>query len=337
MGVLKIRINQRLLHCRHCHRRRHPPLPPADTPLPPANTHCCVLDRIIHQMRFKCNFCDSGYIPYSKFLVHLCDTTPAHLKSVFARGECILATSALMCSECGLPLRPPIFRRLPWRTPICTACCHNGDVTSYRHNRELEHLIQGITVKCEACKQYLPFSTFASHKLVNLCGENKQKAPYEVGKMDESIVHGDEVGNDDDSSGDNHGTSEDVFSFEDDSVEEGEEVEKPKAVKRVAENAFKTLPCDREANITMPYGQKPAPTAAQASASPFRRLPIMAPSKPPLPPFIPHRPGTRLFQAVGNKNRAQAPSKPPLQLLPCRPVTRSRKRALLTDGSTSDK
>ena len=35
-------------------------------------------------------------------------------------------------------------------------------------------------------------------------GENKQKAPYEVGKMDESIVHGDEVGNDDDSSGDNH-------------------------------------------------------------------------------------------------------------------------------------
>jgi len=34
---------------------------------------------------------------------------------------------------------------------------------------------------------------------------------------------------------------------------------------------------------------------------------------------------------------AQAPSKPPLQLLPRRPVTRSRKRALLTDGSTSDK
>ncbi|XP_025826061.1 uncharacterized protein LOC112901378 isoform X2 [Panicum hallii] len=53
------------------------------------------------------------------------------------------------------------------------------------------------------------------------------------------------------------GTSEDVFSFEDDSVEEGEELEKPKAVKRVAENAFKTLPCDREAKITMPYGQKP--------------------------------------------------------------------------------
>jgi hypothetical protein len=25
-------------------------------------------------------------------------------------------------------------------------------------------------MKCEACKQYLPFSTFASHKLVNLCG-----------------------------------------------------------------------------------------------------------------------------------------------------------------------
>lgn len=125
--------------------------------------------------------------------------------------------------------------------------------------------------------------------------------------MDKSIVHDDEVGNDDDSSGDNHGTSEDVLSFEDsdDSVEEGEELEKPKTVKRVAENAFKTLPCDREAKNTMPYGQKPAPTAAQASASPFHRLPINAPSKPPLPPFVPRRPGTRLFQAVVNKKRAQ--------------------------------
>jgi len=55
--------------------------------------------------------------------------------------------------------------------------------------------------------------------------------------------------------------------------------------------------------FTLSLSSEAAPTAAQASASPFRRLPIMAPSKPPLPPFIPHRPGTRLFQAVGNKNR----------------------------------
>lgn len=34
--------------------------------------------------------------------------------------------------------------------------------------------------------------------------ENKQKAPYEVGKMDKHIVRGDEVGNDDDSLDDNH-------------------------------------------------------------------------------------------------------------------------------------
>jgi hypothetical protein len=35
-------------------------------------------------------------------------------------------------------------------------------------------------------------------------GKNKQKAPYEVGKMDKHIVRGDEVGNDDDSLDDNH-------------------------------------------------------------------------------------------------------------------------------------
>jgi len=35
-------------------------------------------------------------------------------------------------------------------------------------------------------------------------GKNKQKTPYEVGKMDKHIVRGDEVGNDDDSLDDNH-------------------------------------------------------------------------------------------------------------------------------------
>jgi len=38
-------------------------------------------------------------------------------------------------------------------------------------------------------------------------GKNKQKAPYEVGKMDKHIVRGDEVGNDDDSLDDNHAES----------------------------------------------------------------------------------------------------------------------------------
>jgi len=35
-------------------------------------------------------------------------------------------------------------------------------------------------------------------------GKNKRKACYEVGKMGKHIVHGDAVGNDDDSSDDNH-------------------------------------------------------------------------------------------------------------------------------------
>jgi len=91
-------------------------------------------------------------------------------------------------------------------------------------------------------------------------GKNKQKAPYEVGKMDKHIVRGDEVGNDDDSLDDNH-------------AESG---------MRVAENA-----------------QKTAPTAAQASTSTCRCLPITATLKPPLP----HRPVTRLFQAAHNRNR----------------------------------
>jgi hypothetical protein len=94
-------------------------------------------------------------------------------------------------------------------------------------------------VKCVACQEYIPFSALASHQLrecpskhilqkiapgssarKNLCdgeeterlstcssciqGKNKQKAPYEVGKMDKHIVRGDEVGNDDDSLDDNH-------------------------------------------------------------------------------------------------------------------------------------
>jgi hypothetical protein len=55
-------------------------------------------------------------------------------------------------------------------------------------------------------------------------------------------------------------------------------------------------------------------------ATPYGQKTAQAPSKPPLQ-LLPRRPVTRSMK------RAQAPSKPPLQLLPRRPVTRSMKRA----------
>ncbi|KAG2564999.1 hypothetical protein PVAP13_7NG003967 [Panicum virgatum] len=108
-------------------------------------------------------------------------------------------------------------------------------------------------------------------------GKNKQKACYEVGEMGKHIVHGDAVGNDDDSSDDNH----------------------PESGMRVAEN-IKTLACNRKVKTATPYGQKIAHTAAQAGTSRCRHLPITARSEPPLP----RRLGTRLFQAAHNRNRA---------------------------------
>ncbi|PVH47498.1 hypothetical protein PAHAL_4G075900 [Panicum hallii] len=383
-------------------------------------SRCGLMDDIIIQMKFKSNCCDSGrkYTPYCEFAGHLCTTRAVEqqLKSVRAWKECILDTSALVCSECRLPLRPPIFRHLLGNMPVCSACYHRGDIANYCHCHELDYLVDGILVECEACKEYLPFPTLASHQLENcsfkqtllkigpgsrarknVCdeektespsvgsnsihGKNERMPPLEVGKMDKHIVHSDESGNDDDSCDDNHGTCEHVFSCEDysiDKMDEGKEVENPETVKRVtenafktpcekaeiampngqktdeekierlstccscihgknkqkapygvgkmdkyivhgdevgnddssddnhaesgmrvAENAFKTSACNMKVKIATPYGQKTAPTAAQAGTSRCRHLPITAPSKPPLP----RCPGTRLFQAAHNRNR----------------------------------
>ncbi|XP_039821308.1 uncharacterized protein LOC120683303 [Panicum virgatum] len=122
------------------------------------------------QMKFKCNFCDSGNISYFRFLGHVCDhplpreVVGQQIESVFALGECTLTADLLACSECSLPLRPPIFRHLSRNSPVCSAC-YCGDIHNYLHYRELDYLVQGITVKCVACEEYLPFSTLASHQL----------------------------------------------------------------------------------------------------------------------------------------------------------------------------
>ena len=77
---------------------------------------CLLLDGIMAQMKFKCNFCDSGNIPYYGFVGHVCDhplpreVVGQQIESVFALGECTLTADLLACSECNLPLRPPIFR-----------------------------------------------------------------------------------------------------------------------------------------------------------------------------------------------------------------------------------
>ncbi|XP_025811960.1 uncharacterized protein LOC112889494 isoform X6 [Panicum hallii] len=476
MSVYNIRIKQRLLDCTYCGQ----PLRP-DTlggkAWKCAGVHifcracvsrheqacisyCSSLDQIISKMKFKCNCCNSEYIPYHEIKGHMCDINILVHHEFFAvrdYGECIIDTRALVCSECRLPLRPPIFRHLLGNMPVCSACYHRGDIANYCHCHELDYLVDGILVECEACKEYLPFPTLASHQLENcsfkqtllkigpgsrarknVCdeektespsvgsnsihGKNERMPPLEVGKMDKHIVHSDESGNDDDSCDDNHGTCEHVFSCEDysiDKMDEGKEVENPETVKRVtenafktpcekaeiampngqktvlnvlgnlevsalfcivslfpslqsrgqltdmrisdfilisdeekierlstccscihgknkqkapygvgkmdkyivhgdevgnddssddnhaesgmrvAENAFKTSACNMKVKIATPYGQKTAPTAAQAGTSRCRHLPITAPSKPPLP----RCPGTRLFQAAHNRNR----------------------------------
>ncbi|XP_039833325.1 uncharacterized protein LOC120694236 [Panicum virgatum] len=265
MGVFELKINHLVLDCAYCQQ----PLRP-DQIRGQAYTcagghiycgactrrhekacisNCRLLDRTIAQMKFKCIFCDSGgeYIPYCKFFEHRCNTDVVdpklpeqQMEFAFYGGGCI-KTSLLVCSECELPLRPPIFRHISGDVLICSPC-YRGDIVNYVRCSELDYLVQGIMVKCVACEEYIPFSTLASHQLrecpskhklqkiapgssarKNLCdeeeterlstcssciqGKNKQKAPYEVGKMDKHIVRGDEVGNDDDSLDDNHAES----------------------------------------------------------------------------------------------------------------------------------
>ncbi|XP_039820585.1 uncharacterized protein LOC120682674 [Panicum virgatum] len=49
--------------------------------------------------------------------------------------------------------------------PFSGICYHRGDIANYRHCHELDYMVKGISVECEACKEYLPFSTLALHQL----------------------------------------------------------------------------------------------------------------------------------------------------------------------------
>ncbi|KAJ1256226.1 hypothetical protein BS78_K060400 [Paspalum vaginatum] len=355
MRVFKLTVKKGLLDCIYCRRPLHPNTLYA-TPFKCDGSHIfcsgcrmrhdatCVshsvlLDEIISKLKFKYDCCDSGrkYIPYHELAEHLCDDVRDRHNAIRpfpfrAWGECILDTSALVCSECRLPLRPPIFRHVSRGSRVCSAC-YRGDITNYLHCSELDYLVEGISVECEACKQNLPFLALASHRLddcplkhklqkiapgssirENLCdeeeterpvihGKNKRKRPLEAGIMDK---------HDDDSCDDNHGMCEDVFRCEDgsnDKMDEWDEVRNPETetVESVAENAFKT-PCEK-AEVAMPHEQETAHTAAPGGEARSGRLPTEeASSKPPVPLFIPRRPDTR-----------------------------SRKRALLSDDSTNNK
>ncbi|KAJ1255343.1 hypothetical protein BS78_K258700 [Paspalum vaginatum] len=247
MRVFKLTVKKGLLDCIYCRRPLHPNTLYA-TPFKCDGSHIfcsgcrmrhdatCVshsvlLDEIISKLKFKYDCCDSGrkYIPYHELAEHLCDDVRDRHNAIRpfpfrAWGECILDTSALVCSECRLPLRPPIFRHVSRGSRVCSAC-YRGDITNYLHCSELDYLVEGISVECEACKQNLPFLALASHRLddcplkhklqkiapgssirENLCdeeeterpvihGKNKRKRPLEAGKMDK---------HDDDSCDDNH-------------------------------------------------------------------------------------------------------------------------------------
>ncbi|PAN36864.1 hypothetical protein PAHAL_7G006200 [Panicum hallii] len=155
-SVFELRINQMLMTCTYCCLPLRPDMVEGRT-FTCAGGHifchdctsrhekacisyCRLLDGIIAQMKFKCNYCDSGdeYIPYPKFVEHQCNTRvdprlmERQIEFVFESGDCILKTSLLVCSECELPLRPPIFRHLSLGVPICSAC-YRGDIANYVH------------------------------------------------------------------------------------------------------------------------------------------------------------------------------------------------------------
>ncbi|PVH34675.1 hypothetical protein PAHAL_7G005400 [Panicum hallii] len=254
---------RRQIYCRECIRCHH--FLAADT-----HSACNLLNHIIAQMKFKCD-CNK-YIPYCEFVEHRRECPSAKYSTPPARWKCMLKASVLRCSECEVPIRPPVFFSRSSNNLICSAC-YRADISTYRHCTELEYLLQGIKVKCIPCKQYFPFSWLGSRRVGDcpfkrelqniapgssgrkkLCdeeenerpmagnnsihGKNKRKVHFEVGKMDKHIFHGDEVASDDDSYDasydDNH----------------------PESVKRVAENAFKTPSCDKKAKTATPYGQK---------------------------------------------------------------------------------
>ena len=88
------------IYCRQCIRLHH--CLAADT-----RSTCDLLNHIIAQMKFKCD-CNK-YIPYCEFLEHQRDCPSAKDSTPPARWKCMLKTSLLQCSECKVPLRPPIF------------------------------------------------------------------------------------------------------------------------------------------------------------------------------------------------------------------------------------
>ena len=58
----------------------------------------------------------------------------------------------------------PLLQHISGDVLICSPC-YRGDIVNYVCCSELDYLVQGITVKCVACQEYIPFSTLASHQL----------------------------------------------------------------------------------------------------------------------------------------------------------------------------
>ncbi|PAN36855.1 hypothetical protein PAHAL_7G005500 [Panicum hallii] len=242
MRVLHLRIHKGLLYCTYCRG----PLRPNDCMRKPwmcAGGHifcrectschenacisgCLLMDGIMAQMKIECNFCHSGNIPYSSFFAHLCDHPPdpklrdRQIESVFCPGECTLDANLLGCSECKLPLRPPIYKHLSRDSPVCGAC-YRGDIDNYLHCRELDYLVQDEygSTRSSACNS------------TNI-GKSKGKAPPRVRKMDNHIVDSNVDESDDDSSDDIH----------------------PETGKRVAETVLKTSAYNKKAKIATPSG-----------------------------------------------------------------------------------
>jgi hypothetical protein len=134
MGVFELKLNQLVLDCAYCQQPLRPDQIRAQAYTCAGGhiycgactrrhekaciSNCRLLDRTIAQMEFKCILCDSGgeYVPYCKFFEHRCNTDVVDPKlperqmefAFYGRGR--IKTSLLVCSECELPLRPPIFR-----------------------------------------------------------------------------------------------------------------------------------------------------------------------------------------------------------------------------------
>ncbi|KAJ1255998.1 hypothetical protein BS78_K121300 [Paspalum vaginatum] len=195
MSVFRLRLNQELLDCASCARIIQPdkynykahacPLcsrgqfycgicmsDHSCLQVPLVHVSYSLLNDIIAHMKFKCNC--KKYFPYCEFQDHWRKCQSA--KYFTNRGpacvwKCTLETSFLECSKCKGLIQPPVFL-LQFRDRLICSACYRPDVGTYRHCTEVEDLLQGIMVKCVACKQYLPFSTLGPHQLCD-CPESK--------------------------------------------------------------------------------------------------------------------------------------------------------------------